>query len=86
MPDAADRDVANRSLAEEESGDRPQDAWRRAVLISNPDVRRSVLATAFASLVANAPAKAASALSEAPHLTSQERSELASMLEGAVSR
>jgi hypothetical protein len=86
MPDAADRDVANRSLAEEESGDRPQDAWRRAVLISNPDVRRSVLATAFASLVANAPAKAASALSEAPHLTSQERSELASMLESAVSR
>ncbi len=86
LPNEKDRNVANRALAEEASGDRPQEAWGRAVLISNPDERREVLATTFASLVASEPSRAAAALSQASNLTSREKEELSSLLTGSAAR
>jgi hypothetical protein len=49
--------------------------------ITNPDDRREVLSSAFASLVASQPKLAAAALDRASNLTQDERRRLARMLD-----
>jgi hypothetical protein len=77
----SDRNIANRALASALDADEPQFAWDRVMQISNPDDRREVLSSTFASLVANQPKLAAAALDSASNLTQEERRRLARMLD-----
>jgi hypothetical protein len=81
LPGQEDRNLANSALASAIDADQPKLAWERVMQISNPDDRRGVLASTFASLVANQPAQASAALDQASNLTAEERGRLSRMLD-----
>lgn len=84
LPGKAERDEANAQIADAESFDEPDAAWKRATTIQNQAARTDALKSVFASLVESDPDQARVMLAEAKNLTPDETTRLSKMLKAAT--